>query len=82
VIWYPKTCEPGLLRHAMVRLAVRYDEERATGLTQAIIDRRADTTERQLVERFLASDESDGQGQQLAKAWLLAALTDAAQGVC
>jgi len=73
---------PERIRPAMVLLAVRYDEERATRMTQAIIDRRTDTTARELVERDLASDESDGQGQQLSKAWLLAALTDAAHGVC
>lgn len=66
----------------MTLFAVRYDEERATRLTQAIIDRRTDTMARELVERSLASDETDGKGQQFAKAWLLAALTDAAQGVC
>lgn len=66
----------------MVLLAVRYDEERALQLTQAIIDRRTDPMARALIERSLASDEIDGQGQQLAKAWLLAALTDAGQGVC
>ncbi len=73
---------PERIQPAMVLLAVRYDEERATRLTQAIVDRRTDTTARALVERDLGSDETDGKGQQLAKAWLLAALTDAAQGVC
>ena len=47
----------------MTLFAVRYDEERATRLTQAIIDRRTDTTARELVERSLASDETDGKGQ-------------------
>jgi hypothetical protein len=72
---------PERIRPAMILLAVRYDEERATRMTQAIIDRRTDSTARDLVETALASDETDREGQKLAKAWLLAALTDAAQGV-
>lgn len=72
---------PERIRPAMVLLAVRYDAERATRLTQAIIDRRADTTARELVETALASEETDREGQKFAKAWLLAALTDAVQGV-
>lgn len=51
------------IQPAMVLLAVRYDEERALQLTQAIIDRRTDPMARALVERSLASDETDGQGQ-------------------
>jgi len=72
---------PERIRPAMVLLAVRYNAERATRLTQAIIDRRADTTARELVETALASEETDREGQKFAKAWLLAALTDAVQGV-
>lgn len=72
---------PERIRPAMVLLAVRYDAEHATRMTQAIIDRRTDTTARELVETALASNESDREGQKFAKAWLLAALTDAAQGV-
>lgn len=51
-------------------------------MTQAIVDRCTDPTARELLAQFLASDEPDGKGQKLAKARLLAALTDAEQGVC
>lgn len=51
-------------------------------MTQAIVDRCMDPTAQELLAQFLASDEPDGKGQKLAKARLLAALTDAEQGVC
>lgn len=65
-----------LLHPAMVLLAVRYDEHRAERLGLALVKRRADATARVEVETLLATDESDGEGQRLAKAWLLASLTD------
>lgn len=66
-----------LLHPAMVLLSVRYDEERAKRLEQAIIRRRTEATARVELETFLATEESDGEGQRLAKSWLLATLTDA-----
>lgn len=65
-----------LLHPAMVLLALRYDEDRAKRLELALIERHADAAARVEVEILLSRDESDGEGPRLAKAWLLASLTD------
>lgn len=65
-----------LLHTAMVLLAMRYDEDRAKRLGLALAKRRADVTARVDIETLLAADESDSEGQRLAKAWLLACLTE------
>lgn len=62
-----------LLCPAMILLAMRYDEARATQLELALM-RRADAAAE--VEVLLSRDESDGEGPRLAKAWLIASLTD------
>lgn len=60
----------------MVLLGLRYDEDCAKRLERSLIERRTDAAARVEVEMSLSKDESDGEGQRLAKACLLASLTD------